>query len=36
MPIPQEQLTTETLSQATRYCLSSEAATAVAGIALKM
>lgn len=36
MPIPQRELTTETLSQAIRYCLSAEAAHAAAKIAHKM
>lgn len=36
MPIPQKELTTETLSQAIRYCLSGEAARAAAAIAQKM
>lgn len=35
-PIPQKQLTTDTLSEAIKYCLSSEAATAAAAIAQKM
>ena len=35
-PIPQKKLTTETLSQAIRYCLSAEAARAAQEIAQKM
>ncbi|XPS77336.1 hypothetical protein M3J09_009362 [Ascochyta lentis] len=36
MPIPQKELTAETLSQAIRYCLSNEAAASAAAIAHKM
>ncbi|KAH7349176.1 hypothetical protein BKA66DRAFT_447158 [Pyrenochaeta sp. MPI-SDFR-AT-0127] len=36
MPIPQRELTTESLSEAVRYCLSHEAARAAADIAQKM
>lgn len=36
MPIPQKEFTTETLSQAIRYCLSAEAANAAAKIAQRM
>jgi hypothetical protein len=36
MPIPQQELTTESLSEAISYCLSNEAARAAAGIAQKM
>jgi hypothetical protein len=35
-PIPQREITTETLSQAINYCLSPEAVTAAAAIAQKM
>lgn len=35
-PIPQKQLTTDTLSAAIKYCLSNEAAEAAAAIARKM
>ena len=35
-PIPQKQLTTDTLSAAIKYCLSNEAAVAAAAIAQKM
>jgi hypothetical protein len=35
-PIPQKQLTTDTLSEAIKYCLSNEAAVAAAAIAQKM
>ena len=36
LPIPQRELTTESLSEAIRYCLSNEAASAAALIAQKM